>query len=78
MVYVCVCVYMYLCLYMRMFRADMLFQQLSAYNTRLFKYKENGDDVYEIRLASAKTSGLFLYNNTLLYTGMCLCEWYNM
>lgn len=34
----------------------MTSKQLSAYNTRLFKYKENGDDVYEIRLASAKSN----------------------
>lgn len=33
------------------------FQDISPYNTRLFKSSENGKVVYEVRLASALTTG---------------------
>jgi len=37
-------------------------QNLLAYNTRVFKQSGSGGDIYELRIASVVTGGLFLYS----------------
>jgi dipeptidyl-peptidase-3 len=43
-------------------KQGLSFQDLSAYNTRLFKFTENGKVIYEVRLASSltKASGIVI------------------